>query len=147
MQKIYETLFIVNPDLEESEITKTVDIVQNVITTGGGTVLKIDKWGKRQLAYQIQKKREGYYILIYFQAPPTLIVELNRRYKLTDTIMRYLVVQLRKNQVEELLHPTDSVESTLSAESSDLLVHDEYEHDHTIDKEVEEELITSTEGE
>ena len=57
MQTMYETLFIINPDLEESEITKTIDLVQEIITAGGGTILKVDKWGKRQLAYLIQKKQ------------------------------------------------------------------------------------------
>ena len=62
----YETLFIIHPELEESEIEKSIEMVQDVITTGGGKILKVDKWGKQQLAYMIQKKREGYYVLIYF---------------------------------------------------------------------------------
>jgi small subunit ribosomal protein S6 len=103
----YETLFIINPDLEESEITKTIEIVQDIIIKGGGTILKVDKWGKRLLAYQIQKKREGYYALIYFEAPATLIGELKRRYKLIDKIMRYLILRLKTNQMEEVLR-TDS---------------------------------------
>jgi small subunit ribosomal protein S6 len=107
--RTYETLFIINPDLEESETNKTIETIQDTITTSGGTIVKVDKWGKQQLAYQIQKKREGYYVLIYFEAPSPLINELYRRYKLTDPIMRYLVVQLTKPQVEDLLHPTDSV--------------------------------------
>ena len=102
----YETLFIIHPDLEESEINKTIDIVQELITSGGGNILKLEKWGKRQLAYLIRKKREGYYVLIYFEAPPTLIAELQRRYKLTDTIMRYLVIQLDKPQIEDMLQKT-----------------------------------------
>jgi len=144
--QIYETLFIINPDLEESEITTTIDAVQELITASGGTVLKVDKWGRRQLAYQVQKKREGYYVLIYFQAPHTLIVELNRRYKLTDPIMRYLIVQPRKNQEEEILRSTSSAESTATAESSDLPAHDEYEPDNIINSEAEKELSVSKEG-
>lgn len=99
----YETLFIVNPDLEEAEIEKTVAIIQDLITSSGGTILRLDKWGKRQLAYQIQKKREGYYVLIYFQASPSFIAELNRRYKLTDTIIRHLILQLEADLVEQAM--------------------------------------------
>jgi small subunit ribosomal protein S6 len=142
----YETLFIINPDLEENEITKTIDSVQDVITTGGGTIVKVDKWGRRQLAYQIRKKREGYYVLIYFQAPPTLVVEMNRRYKLTDAIMRYLVVQLRESQVEELLRSTKTAESTSPTEASDSLADDEHESENVVDSQAEKELTTSTEG-
>ena len=68
----YETLFIVNPDLDESEINKAIEAVQDVITAGGGKILKVDIWGRRQLAYMIQKKTDGFYVLIYFEAPATL---------------------------------------------------------------------------
>jgi small subunit ribosomal protein S6 len=105
--RTYETLFIVNPDLEESDINKTVDLIQETITAGGGTLIKVDRWGKRQLAYQLRKKREGYYVLIYFEALPTVITELQRRFKLTDTILRHVVLQLTKAQVEDLLHPPE----------------------------------------
>jgi small subunit ribosomal protein S6 len=114
--KTYETLFIIKPDLEESETTKAITIIQDVITAGGGTISKVDQWGKRPLAYEIQKKREGYYVLLYFQCPPTAITELNRRYKLTDTIIRHMVIQLPEKQVEEILRSTSRLaESTLAA--------------------------------
>lgn len=135
----YETLFIVNSELEEGEIEKTIDIVQEVITAGGGTILKIDKWGRRQLAYEIQKKREGYYVILYFQAPPTLIAEMNRRYKLTDTIMRYLILQLRKDQVEEIVRSTESVESTEKPAQEDMA--------GTERAEDEDKLVVAMEGE
>lgn len=150
MQTMYETLFIINPDLEESEITKTIDAVQEIITAGGGTILKVDRWGRRQLAYLIQNKREGYYVIIYFQAPSTIIDELNRRYKLTDSIMRNLVVQLNKSQVEEIMRSVSSLEITASTEakSSDSpSAHDEDTHDETGESEAEEKQNVSMEGE
>ena len=138
----YETLFIISSELEEGEITKSINIVQDAITDGGGKILKVDKWGRRQMAYEIQKKREGYYVLMYFQAPPTLIVELNRRYKLTDTIVRNLVLQLRKDQEEDILRSIEADESTASVES---------EEEATAENEAEtdamEEQETVTEGE
>lgn len=144
--RTYETLFIINPDLEESEVSKTIDTVQEIITTGGGRILKVDKWGRRQLAYLIQKKHEGYYVLIYFEALPTLIAELNRRYKLAaDTILRYLVVQLKKGQIEieEVLEPGSSADTLTSTSASDS--DDEYEKDMYA-AEPDEELIASTGG-
>ena len=115
----YETLFIVDPEIGDGEIDKTIEIVQDVITSGGGTILKIDKWGRRQLAYEIQKKRDGFYVLMYFQAPTEVLLELNRRYKLTDTILRNLVLQLGKEQVADLLQ---SIESAKSVEADELAV-------------------------
>ena len=149
MQTTYETLFIINPDLEESEITKAIDAVQEIITAGGGTILKVDRWGRRQLAYLIQNKREGYYVVIYFQAPSTIIDELNRRYKLTDSIMRNLVVQPNKSQVEEIMRSVSSPETTVSteAESSDSpSAHDEDTQDETVESEAEEKQNVSMEG-
>lgn len=142
----YETLFIINPELEESEITKTIELVQDVIVAGGGTVLKIDKWGRRQLAYEIQKKREGYYVLLYFQAPAEALPELNRRYKLTDAIMRNMILQLRKDQIEELMQAIESGEPPVQeeiAESSEVQP-DEQEAEETQE---EENTVTSTEDE
>lgn len=104
----YETLFIINPEIGDGEITKTIDIIQDVITSGGGTILKVDKWGKRQLAYEIQKKREGYYVLLHFKAPTDALVELNRRFKLTDAILRNFVLQLGKEQIAELLQSIET---------------------------------------
>jgi small subunit ribosomal protein S6 len=109
----YETLFIVNPEIGDGEITKSIEIIQDVITSGGGTILKIDKWGRRQLAYEIQKKREGFYVLMYFQAPTEVLPELNRRYKLTDTILRNLILQLGKDQRADLL---ESIEAAKDSE-------------------------------
>lgn len=142
--KTYETLFIVHPDLEEGEVNKTIDTIQDLITTGGGTILKLEKWGKRQLAYTIEKKREGYYVLIYFEAPSTLIADLHRRYKLMDTILRYLVIQLTKPQIEDMLqrpsvtNATDDARVSFEGEDAD-------EDDEDDDFEPGEELVVSTE--
>ena len=138
----YETLFIISSELEEGEITKTINIVQDAITDGGGKILKVDKWGRRQMAYEIQRKREGYYVLIYFQAPPTLIVELNRRYKLTDTIVRNLVLQLKKEQEEDILRSIEADESTVSVESGE---EDTTEEEAETDAMEEHETVTEDE--
>jgi small subunit ribosomal protein S6 len=125
----YETLFIVNPDLDESEINKAIEAVQDVITAGGGKVLKVDIWGRRQLAYMIQKKTDGFYVLIYFEAPATLIAEMNRRYKLADAIMRYLVVQLNKVQIAEVFDEESAAKKAARERlsSDEDLDEDEYE--------------------
>lgn len=139
----YETLFIIHPELEENEIEKSIEMVQDVITTGGGKILKVDQWGKQQLAYMIQKKREGYYVLIHFEAPPTLIVELNRRYKLTDTIMRNLVVQLNKFQLSEIFEEDVAGKRAAGEAFSD---EDDIDKSNVVASEAVEELVASSEG-
>jgi small subunit ribosomal protein S6 len=141
----YETLFIIHPELEESEIEKSIEMVQDVISTGGGKILKVDKWGKQQLAYMIQKKREGYYVLIYFEAPPTLIVELNRRYKLADTIIRNLVVQLNKFQISEIFEEGLAGKRSAREAFSDEM-EDNIDTRNVVASEVAEELVASSEG-
>lgn len=136
----YETLFIVNPDLDESDINKTVEAVQDVITAGGGKILKVDIWGRRQLAYMIQKKQDGFYVLIYFEAPATLIVEINRRFKLADAIMRYLVIQLNKVQIAEVFDE----ESAAKKAARERLGYDDSDDDDD-DSISNIELVASTE--
>lgn len=143
----YETLFIINTELEESEITKTIELIQDVITSGGGTILKLDKWGRRQLAYEIQKKREGYYVLLYFQASPEVLIELNRRYKLTDAIMRNLVVQLRKDQLEEIMNAAESAKYKAEEEISEASQSPKDEQEAEEETTTDEDVGNSTEGE
>lgn len=89
----YEVVFIVHPDLDETAINETVEKVKEWITTGGGTVEKVDFWGKRQLAYPIRKRREGYYILLETQMPPSLVAPLERNMRLHEPVMRYLITR------------------------------------------------------
>ena len=138
----YETLFIVNPDLDESEINKTIEAVQDVITAGGGKVLKVDIWGRRQLAYMIQKKTDGFYVLIYFEAPATLIAELNRRYKLADAIMRYLVIQLNKVQIAEVFDEESAAKRAARERLGDEEELEDDDESSTLD---DDELVASTE--
>ncbi len=137
----YETLFIIDRDLDESEINKTIESVQDVITTGGGNVLKVDIWGRRQLAYMIQKKQDGFYVLIYFEAPASLIVEMNRRYKLADAVLRYLVIQLNKVQIAEAFDE----ESAAKRAARESLGSDDSDDDDRDGPILENELVASTE--
>jgi small subunit ribosomal protein S6 len=92
--RVYESIFIASPTLSEEEVNQTTELIQNVITSNGGEVVKVDKWGKRPLAYEIKKQREGYYVLLLFNADPKVLSELDRRYKLTDHILRYNIIKL-----------------------------------------------------
>ena len=111
--KTYETLVVINPDLDESEQNKTIDTIQELITSNGGKIIKVDKWGKRQLAYMIQKKRDGYYVLMYFEATAASIAEVNRRYKLMpEVILRSMILQLDVAQIADIFNENAAEKKT-----------------------------------
>lgn len=87
----YEVMFIVHPDLEETAFKEVVDRVTGWVATDGGTVNKIDVWGKRTLAYPIRKKTEGLYVLVSASIPPERATLIERNMRLTEPIMRFLV--------------------------------------------------------
>ena len=86
----YEVLFIIDPTLEDDKKEATIEAVKEIIASEG-EVGNVDVWGLRKLAYPIQKKTEGYYVVIEFKAQPTLPKELDRRLKISDNVMRHLI--------------------------------------------------------
>ncbi|MDD3223120.1 MAG: 30S ribosomal protein S6 [Clostridium sp.] len=89
----YETLFILNPSLDEEAVNASVEKFKGVIENGEGTVDNIDLWGKRKLAYEINKLNEGYYILVNFTADPELPKELDRVFRITDGVVRHIIIK------------------------------------------------------
>lgn len=86
----YEVMFIIDPALEDEKKEATIEAVKEIIASEG-EVGNVDVWGIRKLAYPIQKKTEGYYVVIEFKAQPTLPKELDRRLKISDNVMRHLI--------------------------------------------------------
>ena len=87
----YEVMFIIDPALEDDAKEATIEAVKGIIAAEG-EVGNTDGWGMRKLAYPIQKKSEGYYVVIEFKAEPTLPKELDRRLKISDNVMRHLII-------------------------------------------------------
>jgi small subunit ribosomal protein S6 len=97
--RVYEELFIVKPDAPEEEIEAYVTQVQDLISKNKGTVDKTDKWGKRKLAYRVQKYEEGYYVLIQFSSSSSdLVKEVERRMRVTDLVIKFLTVRIDVKQ-------------------------------------------------
>ncbi|MBN7773377.1 30S ribosomal protein S6 [Clostridium aminobutyricum] len=87
----YEVMFIIDSALEEEKRNATVETVQEIIAADG-EVGKVDVWGMKKLAYPIQKKNEGYYVVIQFQGSTDLPKELDRRLRISDSVIRHLIV-------------------------------------------------------
>src|SRR6185503_15344307 len=92
--RIYEELFIVKPDAPEEEVDQLVEQLRTQLTSAGATVDKIDKWGKRRLAYRVDKYREGSYVLVQFTAGPQTVKELERRLRVADMVLKFLTVRI-----------------------------------------------------
>src|SRR3989442_10540777 len=89
----YEIMFIVNPNAAEEEIDKINTQVEGIVTSGGGTVDKIEKMGKRRLAYEVDRHREGYYVLFVITANGDIIKECERRLRVMDAVIKYITVR------------------------------------------------------
>jgi len=88
----YETVFILHPDVDEAGIEREVEAVRKTIEEGRGEVTGVYKWGRRKLAYSIEKVNEGFYTLIRFRAEAETIRELDRRYNINEAVLRHLTV-------------------------------------------------------
>ena len=89
----YEAIYIVKPNYDEEQYAQFVEKYNALIQNNGGEIIKVEPWGKRRLAYEIDKLREGYYVLVRFTAEADVPAELERNFKIADEIMRYLVVR------------------------------------------------------
>ena len=88
----YETVFIINPNVEEAGVKELIEKFSNIINNDG-KVEEVQEMGKRKLAYEIKKNSEGIYVLINFEANPDLIKELERNYRITDAVIKFIVVR------------------------------------------------------
>lgn len=89
----YELAVIVNPTLDEDSLKAEFESIQEMITKFGGTIEKVDEWGKRRLAYEIKKVNEGFYSFITFTANSETPIEIEHRMRIKENVLRYLVVR------------------------------------------------------
>lgn len=94
--RIYELIFIVKPDLPEEEVDQAVAMVEEAITSGGGTIDKVDRWGKKRMAYKVQKYPDGIYTLIQYSVDGNqdLPKEIERRMRVADPIIKFMTVRI-----------------------------------------------------
>ncbi len=96
MLNAYETMYILSPRLEETAIDALVEKFNQLISKEGGSVEKTDKMGRRRMAYEVNGAKEGFYVLTQFKAPSKLISELERQFKITDEVVRHIVIRQGK---------------------------------------------------
>lgn len=98
--RYYETMFILKPTLTQEEIDSKIEFFKNILTNNGATIDGCINMGMRNLAYEIKKNKRGYYYVIYFKSNANLIVELERNYRITEDVLRFIVINY-KNKREQ----------------------------------------------
>ena len=87
----YETMYIISPTLDEEQVKALVEKFNNLISEHG-EIEKVEEWGRKKLAYEVQDQKEGYYVLLYFSANPEFPAELERNFKINENILKYLIL-------------------------------------------------------
>lgn len=98
MQRVYEVMFIVRPDLMEEEVDKLLATLQNNATSAGATVQNVEKMGKRRLAYDVKKFQDGLYVLLTLLADGKAIHELERRMRVAEQVIKFITVRMDEEQ-------------------------------------------------
>jgi small subunit ribosomal protein S6 len=125
MNRTYEIMFIVRPDVEEAELDKLVETFSGYVTGGGGSVKQTEKMGRRRLAYTVGKFNDGFYVLLIVDSPASLISEIERRLRVSEPVIKFLTVRMdeedkrvAKIKKHRDAHVKRSALPTMSAEAS-----------------------------
>ena len=94
MNRTYEIMFIVRPDVEEAEQDKLIETFSGYVTSGSGTIKSTEKMGRRRLAYTVRKFNDGFYVLLIVEAPAALVTELERRLRVQESVIKFITVRM-----------------------------------------------------
>ena len=98
MNRTYELMFIVRPDMTEEDLDKLISTLQSVVPPSGGTVVKVEKMGKRRLAYTVRRFHDGIYVLMVVEGGGPVMHELERRLRVTEPVIKFLTVRVDEEQ-------------------------------------------------
>lgn len=114
----YESVVIINAALEDSQVDQIVNQIQESITTHGGDILEVEKWGRKRLAYAIKKAKSGYYVVFRFSSSTDFISVLERNYRLEENIYRYLTIALDKFALEAISKQKEAAAKAVEVEAA-----------------------------
>lgn len=120
--KLYETTIIYDPSLEETRINEEIEKVTQPITAAGGEVIDLQRWGKKKLAYLIRKRRDGTYVHVKHKSPPTLIAEMDRRFRLNESVLRHLSILAPKDEPVPEVAPAEGGEPGAEATAAPAVI-------------------------
>ena len=100
----YESIFIINPELDESDINNLIEGVKTTIESSGSKILKVDAWGKKRLAYTIKQHNDGYFVLLVFESQPDFVRQLSTYYQISEPIIKYMIVGFEGDLTKPVPH-------------------------------------------
>jgi small subunit ribosomal protein S6 len=112
----YESTFITRQDMSEHDVKQLTDMFSNIISSGGGSIVKTEYWGLRSLAYDIKKNRKGHYVMLGVDAPYDVVKEMERRMKLSEDVLRNLTIK-----VEEMTSEPSVMVNSRASEEEELV--------------------------
>jgi len=117
--RTYETIFIINPNIGDSEVEKIATNVKNYIESNGYIVIKVDLWGKRSLAYRVKKNTEGYFVLMVFQSEPNFVKQLQSYYEISEeNIIKYMTTKF-EGDLNKILGNQEKLDTVSPKRSSE----------------------------
>jgi small subunit ribosomal protein S6 len=117
MSRLYEVMFIVRPDVDDEEVEKLIDGFSSTVKTGGGVVKTVEKLGRRKLAYMVRRFNDGNYVLLTVEAGGPVILELERRLRVTEPVIKFITV--RMDEEEKRLAKVKALRGTRHKASSE----------------------------
>ena len=121
MNRTYEIMFIVRPDVEEADLDKLIEGFSSNVTSGGGEVKSVEKMGRRRLAYTVKKFNDGFYVLLNIAAEGKLITEIERRLRVSEPVIKFITV--RMDEEEKRLAKVKAIRDTKVKRSAQPIVH------------------------
>lgn len=123
----YEVMYVIDPALEDGARVELINRFSELVKKNGGEVDRVDEWGKRRLAYAINYKTEGYYVLMYIKAPSSLPQELERNLQIADSVLRYLVIRYEgalpaKREPQKVFAPREAVDAAPAVVETETVV-------------------------
>ena len=106
----YQSVLILKPDIEESRVDEALAKIGEFIKSNGGAILKTEKWGKKRLAYRVKKNRFGVYLNLYHTLEPSGVIDLEKKFKLFDLIIKFMVLHLADDELERALGRDDETD-------------------------------------
>jgi small subunit ribosomal protein S6 len=94
MLQLYESIFIIRPSILDEDAAKIIEKIKGVLEKSGASILKAENWGKKKLAYEVKRERKGTYVYLNFRSRGDAVAELERSYRLEDSVMKFLTVRL-----------------------------------------------------
>ena len=137
----YETIFILRPNVGEDEINRVVESTSKIIVDEKGTIIEMDKWGMKKLAYLIKKESLGYYVYCDYAGTPAAVAEIERKFRIDDTVLKYMTIKTAVSITEEDIQ---EALAAISAKETALLESEEADATDSDDA-VEEKTTEETE--